>query len=317
MSTELALMDKKQLSRLDDSLFSKDLAPHYMQLATKLSSSALVPKSFQGKPQDLFIAWEMGYQVGLSPAQAMQCIAVINGKPAMWGDEMLALCMVHPDFDDISEVPTFSNDGGTIIGYVCTVKRKGRTPTINPFTLDMAKKAGLLGKQGPWTTATERMLKLRARGYSLRDAFPDALKGIKSREEIEDYVDAEYKIIEGSRTEFLKNEILIKENNVETNVEAINLDSRETFIVSELEANQSSNDSTMDQNRKEEKVSSTNDSPVLAIQPEQAELIFALIDATGFSEDRLKKALEYYEVDTVGKLNSESAEHFIAQLNKL
>src|SRR4051812_48496563 len=120
-NTEMAQVSEKSLevnhmrmNRLDDSLFSKELAPHYMQLAGKLASSELVPKSFRAKPQDLFICWAMGYQVGLTPEQSMQCIAVINGKPAMWGDDMLALCMSHRDFEDIIETPIVKND--SIIG---------------------------------------------------------------------------------------------------------------------------------------------------------------------------------------------------------
>src|SRR5690606_29554644 len=144
-----------------------------------LCNSELVPKAFRGKPQDLFICWSWGYQVGMSPEQAMQCIAVINGKPCMWGDEMLALCMAHKDFVDIIEEPMLKDHA--IIGYTCTVKRRNRADKVNIFTLDMAKKAGLLAKGGVWNQYPDRMLKLRARGFSLRDAFPDALKGIKSR----------------------------------------------------------------------------------------------------------------------------------------
>jgi len=309
-STELAVQDRTKVSRLDDSLFSKDLAPHYMQLATKLASSALVPKSFQGKPQDLFICWEMGYQVGLSPAQAMQCIAVINGKPAMWGDEMLALCMVHKDFEDISEERFFSDDG-VMIGYTCTVKRKGRTPTVNTFTLDMAKKAGLLGKQGPWTTATERMLKLRARGYSLRDAFPDALKGIKSREEIEDFIDAEFSEVKITRSELLKREI-----NAATNTEISHMAEPVDDRSYSEAANQSTQPANMDK-AGEREVGVCIDSPTLSpITQAQTLEIITLMEETGFPEVNQINAWKYYEVDGLHELTEKSAHHFITQLKK-
>ena len=189
MSTELALPGNK--NRLEDSLFSKELAPHYMNLAIKLANSGLIPKDLRAKPNDLFIAMAMGYQIGLSVEQAIQAIAVINGRPCLWGDDMLALCMGHPEFDDIIEKPI--HQGEQLIGYSCTVKRKGKSDHESIFTLDMAKKAGLLGKTGPWTQYTDRMLQLRARSYALRNRFPDALKGIKSREELEDYIDVEPK----------------------------------------------------------------------------------------------------------------------------
>lgn len=300
--TELTIINDKP-NRLEDSLFSKDLAPHYMQLASKLASSELVPKSFRSKPQDLFICWAMGYQVGLTPEQSMQCIAVINGKPAMWGDDMLALCMTHKDFEDIEEAP-MRNKEDMVIGYVCTVKRIGKKPKINEFTLDMAKRAGLLAKGGVWTQYPERMLKLRARGFSLRDAFPDALKGIKPREEVEDYIDAEYKITEhsGSRTELLKKDFINKKG--ESNASTVNgLYSGD----SDCEANQEdSQDIGMEQVSQAEK-----ETVDLRIE------IKRLIEEKLFTDERLEKALKFYEAATLDELSDSCCEHFINTLNKL
>lgn len=290
-------------NRLDDSLFSKDLAPHYMKLAGQLATSELVPKCFRGKPQDLFLCWSMGYQVGLTPEQSMQCIAVINGKPAMWGDDMLALCMSHRDFEDIIENPIVKNEA--VIGYTCTVKRKGKADKESIFTLDMAKKAGLLAKGGVWNQYPERMLKLRARGFCLRDAFPDALKGIKPREEVEDYIiEADYTPSEqkGSRTERLKQDILTKQGvpNVDLVYGSVATDENKVSIE---EAPQD-----------EEHPDETNDGE------EASKLhleIKRLIAEKGFTDERLVKALAYYEAESIDALNWEGAHHFINQLMKL
>ena len=285
-------------SRLDDSLFSKDLAPHYMKLAGQLASSELVPKCYRGKPQDLFLCWSIGYSIGMSPEQSMQCIAIINGKPCMYGDEMLALCMIHKDFEDIIENPIVKND--SIIGYTCTVKRKGRADKESVFTLDMAKKAGLLAKGGVWNQYPERMLKLRARGFGLRDAFPDALKGIKSREEVEDYIDADYKVTEhtDSQTERLKQDILSKQG----------VDNVELVIASE------------DRVAREEITEDSEHPDMVQIREETDKLhleIERLLAEKHFTEERLAKALDYYEVNHIEELDSNSAHHFIQQLVKL
>lgn len=298
-STELASFPR--VSRLDDSLFSKELAPHYMQLATKLSSSELVPKCFRGKPQDLFLCWAMGYQVGLTPEQSMQCIAVINGKPAMWGDDMLALCMAHKDFVDIIENPIKDSSGNTV-GYRCTVKRLGKADKINEFTMDMAKKAGLLAKGGVWAQYPERMLKLRARGFCLRDSFPDALKGIKPREEVEDYIDADYSVISsGSRTEQLKRDYISKQG--EHDVEGMDrppevMENRE----SDTEAGESSEAEPEEQVKKK--------------APDPHLILKQLIIEKGVTEERLAKALKYYEVSCIEELGDAGAEDFIAHLSK-
>jgi hypothetical protein len=70
----------------------------------------------------------------------------------------------------------------------CEAKRRGyERPTLTSFSVADAKKAGLWGKSGPWTQYPKRMLQLRARGFALRDAFPDVLKGLVTAEEAQDY----------------------------------------------------------------------------------------------------------------------------------
>jgi hypothetical protein len=290
-------------TRLEDSLFSETQSTHYMQLAGKLASSEFVPKSFRGKPADLFICWEVGYQIGMAPAQAMQCIAVVNGRPCIWGDDMLALCMSHNEFEDILEEP-IANLDGVITGYKCTVKRKGKADKVNIFTLDMAKKAGLLAKGGVWNTYPERMLKLRARGFSLRDAFPDALKGIKPREEVNDYIDAEYTTVEDSslsRTELLKKDFLTKTGKLkDENIEPVEA---EIHPLAGEEAAQSEEPESVDlDGKKADHLHSE---------------IERLIAEKGFTEERLDKALKYYESPNIMELSIESMEHLIKKLNKL
>ena len=322
MSTDLTVNDSpgllvvKEKSRLDDSLFSKELAPHYMQLSKQLASSELVPKSFRGKPQDLFIAWAMGYQVGLTPEQSMQCIAVINGKPAMWGDDMLALCMAHKEFDDIIEQP-IQNKDGAITGYTCEVKRKGKAPKVNIFTLDMAKRAGLLGKGGVWTQYPERMLKLRARGFSLRDAFPDALKGIKPREEVEDYIEADYKVVEGSRTEFLKRDLLTKkDSNEEKDIESFrSFENVESEPVAD-EAEQGEQLSALDGAGREEDKAHHSDRKDAPVNPAKCKEIMQLFKNKMLTDERIEKAFQYYEVESIAELTEEQADNLIEKLKK-
>ena len=73
---DLQVADHMISIRLTDSLFSKDLAPHYMKLAGQLASSEIVPKCYRNKPADLFLCWAKGYQLGIPPEQAMDCISV-------------------------------------------------------------------------------------------------------------------------------------------------------------------------------------------------------------------------------------------------
>jgi hypothetical protein len=179
MSTELTVQENKSVSVFDSDQFN-----HWMNVAQKLASSDMVPKHYKAKPMDILIAIDMGKAVGLPMMQALQSIAVINGMPSMYGDSPLAVCQSHPSFEWIKEEALMK--GNDIDGYQCTVKRRNNDPHTVVFTVADAKKANLWGKPGPWTQYASRMLQMRARGFALRNTFPDALKGIHIAEEIQD-----------------------------------------------------------------------------------------------------------------------------------
>jgi hypothetical protein len=158
-----------------------------IQFSDMLASSSMVPKAYQGKPQDILVCVQWGYEMGLAPMQALQNIAVINGKPSVYGDAMMALVQASAVCEDVEEY--FENEGTPNPVAVCIAKRKNRKPVIAKFSVEDAKRAGLWAKQGPWSAYPKRMMQMRARGFALRDAFPDVLKGLISAEEAADYPD--------------------------------------------------------------------------------------------------------------------------------
>jgi hypothetical protein len=115
----------------------------------------------------------------------LQNISVINGKPSVYGDAAMALVQAHPACEGVEEF--FEGEGTPNPVAVCIAHRRGRKPVTARFSVEDAKRAGLWNKQGPWTSYPKRMLQMRARGFALRDAFPDALKGLITTEEAADY----------------------------------------------------------------------------------------------------------------------------------
>jgi hypothetical protein len=77
-----------------------DLSPRNFEeawrMAEYLADSDMVPKDFKGKPANCLIAIQWGGELGLKTMQAIQNIAVINGRPSLWGDVMLALVRNSP-----------------------------------------------------------------------------------------------------------------------------------------------------------------------------------------------------------------------------
>lgn len=170
-----------------------ETAEQAMKCAEWMSKSDLIPKAFKDKPHDIVIASAMGARLGLDPFSAMAGIAVVNGRPALWGDAMLAVCQQRPDWGGMRV--EWSGKGEDLEVSV-TVIRKGQEPYQSSFSIQDAKTAGLWKKAGPWSQYPRRMLELRARAFALRSAFADALAGFHAREEMEDGPqDAEFRVV--------------------------------------------------------------------------------------------------------------------------
>jgi hypothetical protein len=167
------------------------------RLATMMAKSELVPKAFRDRPADVVVAVQLGAEIGLAPMQSLQSIAVINGRPGVWGDGMLAIVMASPlyqDHEEYFEVDGHRRDGLTLddlkrdaTAAVCTFIRRGKpAPVTRRFSVGQARKAQLLGKEGPWQAYPDRMLAMRARSFAARDTFPDLLRGLHTAEELRD-----------------------------------------------------------------------------------------------------------------------------------
>ena len=154
-----------------------------MELAKLIADSDLAPRDYKGKPANVLIAVQMGADVGLRPMQSVQNIAIINGRPSVWGDAALALVLSSNLLVSIKEW----EDGGFVAH--CLLQRKGGEPVERTFGPEDAKTAGLYGKPGPWTNYPKRMRQMRARGFALRDVFADVLMGLSIVEDIIDVGD--------------------------------------------------------------------------------------------------------------------------------
>lgn len=152
-----------------------------LELAKMMSESELMPKDFRGKPGNVLVAVQMGAEIGLKPMAALQNIAVINGRPSLWGDALWALIKSSP----LCEWTRETFDEATFTA-TCTIKRRGDDAVTRTFSKADAVTAKLWGKEGPWTNYPKRMTQMRARGFCSRDAIPEALKGFSSAEEQRD-----------------------------------------------------------------------------------------------------------------------------------
>ena len=154
------------------------------RVAHTLANSNLVPDEYRGRPNDCFVALNMGAELGMEPFQAIQSIAVIEGKPCLYGDGLIGVVRASPKCKWIEE--TMSDDGTVA---TCRTLRDGDpNPTERSYSMDDAVLAGISNKYN-WKKHPKRMLQMRARSYCLRDAYPDLLKGLGVVEEMQDHDD--------------------------------------------------------------------------------------------------------------------------------
>jgi hypothetical protein len=181
MSTEISTVQPRGLAL--------DTFEDAFRFSKLVATSDFAPKDFRGKPESCLLAIQHGAELGLSPMQSLQSIAVVNGRPSVYGDTALAVCKGSPVCEWVRE--TIEGEGEHMVA-VCQAKRRGDAqPVESRFGVAEAKKADLWGKQGPWTQYPRRMLQMRARGFALRDAFPDVLRGLVTAEEAADYTHVE------------------------------------------------------------------------------------------------------------------------------
>jgi len=154
------------------------------RMAQLIIKSGIAPKGLS-TPEAVATAIFHGLEVGMKPMQAVQSIAVINGRPTVWGDAALGMVSASGLLENIEEVFEGEDDNLTAI---CRAKRCDRpSPIDRTFSVADAKLAGLWGKQGPWKQYPKRMLQMRARSWALRDGFADVLKGMLVTEEARDF----------------------------------------------------------------------------------------------------------------------------------
>lgn len=159
------------------------------KMATAVAKSGL----FGVKSQEQAFALMLVAQAeGLHPAIAARDYHVINGRPTLKADAMLA---------------RFQAAGGKVSWKELTDKKATATFTHAQggsveitWSIDMAVSAGLL-KNPTWKSYPRSMLRARCVSEGIRTVFPGVVAGYYTPEEIEDFPEQEPKDITPAQTE--------------------------------------------------------------------------------------------------------------------
>ena len=164
-----------------------------MKMAEYIAKSDLAPKDFRDKPGNVLVAMQMGHELGLKPMQSIQNIAIINGRPSVWGS--LGKAILLSKGYKIKEMETEEIKKAS--KAECVITRPDGQIFKGTFSVEDAKTAKLWGKVGsngyptPWVTYPYNQLRWRAFWFVANAAAADDLKGLAGREEVEDYVDTQ------------------------------------------------------------------------------------------------------------------------------
>lgn len=156
------------------------------RIAKALLETGCIPAQYKTVAQVL-MGQQFLRQLGLPDIAGLAKLAIIRGSYCLYGEGPKAVCQSEiQDFEEFWFDAQYNkicfenkNLNTEVFGALCRVTRKGIPTCVERvFTVDDAKIANLWGKAGPWKDHPRRMLQMRCRSWSLKDAFPDKLLGL-------------------------------------------------------------------------------------------------------------------------------------------
>ena len=157
------------------------LWPRSIDEALKLATLAATAGLYGVKSrEDAFIRMATGMEVGLTPWQAMRSIYVIDGRPSMSADLLVALCLRAKDVCERFHMEESTAEKATYVA-----KRIGQPDVRLTWTMKQAERAGLSTKTN-WRAHPEAMLRARCAAALARLAFPELALGLYTPDELGD-----------------------------------------------------------------------------------------------------------------------------------
>jgi hypothetical protein len=165
-------------------------------LAKAVCNTAMVPKHFQGKPDDTAAAMLYGSSLGLDPMQAVRAIYIVHGSPGLYAKSMagLAAARGHETWtiestDESVTVAGRRKGSEHVEQSTWTIERAtkaGYVPTIDPATGKFRlNKWGKVDGNEKYLTDPQAMLHAKALAEVCRKIAPDVLAGVYSVEELQ------------------------------------------------------------------------------------------------------------------------------------
>ena len=183
--------DAAQVEQRPSIMLNVELMGDVYKIARLFAASSLVPECYRGGEKSVglancFAALSMGFELGITPMQALSHIVVVNGRPAI--DGQLAISLANRRASIIGGIRY--EEGGKEDQQYCTAWTQDKeTLERKEYTITIAdaKKAGWFAKShSHWNKDPRLMLRYRAASYLVRTYYPDAVMGLHTIEELQD-----------------------------------------------------------------------------------------------------------------------------------
>lgn len=164
--------------RTDRAAFEPRDLTEALHVSQVLVASRLLPRSIT-TPEAAFAVIATGRELGLSAMQALRSVHIIEGKPTLSADLMVALVKRS----DACAYFRLIESNGTKAAY--ETHRKGEpSPTRMTYTLEEARAAGALQKDN-WRRFPAAMLRARCASMLARAVYPDVILGVYDPDELD------------------------------------------------------------------------------------------------------------------------------------
>jgi hypothetical protein len=192
---EITKVPKAKPMVVDDSEFSMLLDTnkfeHAWRVANVLCKSDLVPQQYKNKPENCVLALNWATRLEIDPIQLMQKTYIIQGKPGMEAQLVIALVNERGPF----EAPIQYRLQGEGENRSCTAFATHKTSKEvceATVTWAMVTKEGWNKKAGSkWLTMPDQMFRYRSATFLARLYCPEVILGFSTKEELEDVAGVE------------------------------------------------------------------------------------------------------------------------------
>jgi hypothetical protein len=140
--------------------------------------TGILPKGISNRYQILAIL-KKGRELGFAEMYSLEQIGMVNGKPLIQGQALLALIKSRHGPSAVTKIESTEQIA------VYELRRAGAEPTRFQFTIEDAKRAGLLAKKGTWEQYPRVMLKWRCIAEGAREYFADTIAGLYLPDELD------------------------------------------------------------------------------------------------------------------------------------